>query len=207
MSPRETQPAISDLRLERYRLGELPARGTQAVASAARRRPGAARRGSPHSSGRTATSRRPTRRARWPTAVRRRARRPARPPWRMPLTAARARLARARHRRRHVPVHRGRRRHRLAAAASRRRRHDHQGRRRGVAGAPPPDGGRQRGAEPRRGGPPGRPDRIGYRASGRAYGAIVSIDGRGNLTQHLPADRRTGGRTPALGNSVPRFRV
>ena len=37
--------------------------------------------------------------------------------------------------------------------------------------------------------------RIGYRASGRAYGAIVSIDGRGMLTQHLPA---TGERSAAL---------
>jgi hypothetical protein len=37
--------------------------------------------------------------------------------------------------------------------------------------------------------------RIGYRASGHAYGAIVSLDGRGNLTQHLP---RTGDRSAAL---------
>lgn len=37
--------------------------------------------------------------------------------------------------------------------------------------------------------------RIGYRASGRAYGAVVSIDGRGTLTQHLPA---TGERSASL---------
>lgn len=37
--------------------------------------------------------------------------------------------------------------------------------------------------------------RIGYRASGGAYGAILSIDGRGTLTQHLP---RTGDRAAAL---------
>lgn len=37
--------------------------------------------------------------------------------------------------------------------------------------------------------------RIGYRASGRSYGAILSIDGRGTLTQHLP---RTGDRSAAL---------
>ena len=37
--------------------------------------------------------------------------------------------------------------------------------------------------------------RIGYRASGRSYGAILSIDGRGTLTQHLPS---TGDRSAAL---------
>jgi len=37
--------------------------------------------------------------------------------------------------------------------------------------------------------------RIGYRASGRSYGAILSIDGRGTLTQHLPG---TGDRSAAL---------
>jgi hypothetical protein len=37
--------------------------------------------------------------------------------------------------------------------------------------------------------------RIGYRAAGYAYGAIVSIDGRGNLTPHLP---RTGNRSATL---------
>ncbi len=37
--------------------------------------------------------------------------------------------------------------------------------------------------------------RIGYRAAGHPYGAILSIDGRGTLTQHLP---RTGERAAAL---------
>lgn len=37
--------------------------------------------------------------------------------------------------------------------------------------------------------------RVGYRASGRHFGAIVSIDGRGNLTAHLP---RTGERAAVL---------
>ena len=37
--------------------------------------------------------------------------------------------------------------------------------------------------------------RIGYRASGRPYGAILSIDGRGTLTQHLPG---SGDRAAAL---------
>lgn len=40
--------------------------------------------------------------------------------------------------------------------------------------------------------------RIGYRASGHSYGAILSIDGRGNVTQHLP---RTGDRAAALQSS------
>jgi anti-sigma-K factor RskA len=40
--------------------------------------------------------------------------------------------------------------------------------------------------------------RVGYRASGRGYGAILSIDGRGNLTQHLP---RTGDRAATLQRS------
>jgi hypothetical protein len=42
---------------------------------------------------------------------------------------------------------------------------------------------------------PGDQVRVGYRASGRAYGVILSIDGRGNLTQHLP---KAGGRSAAL---------
>ena len=38
--------------------------------------------------------------------------------------------------------------------------------------------------------------RVGYRAAGRAYGVILSIDGRGHVTMHLP----TGGdRAMALG--------
>ncbi len=42
---------------------------------------------------------------------------------------------------------------------------------------------------------PGDEIRVGYRASGHSYGAILSIDGRGNLTQHLP---RTGDRAALL---------
>lgn len=37
--------------------------------------------------------------------------------------------------------------------------------------------------------------RVGYRAAGHGYGVIVSIDGRGNLTSHLP---RAGDRAVAL---------
>lgn len=37
--------------------------------------------------------------------------------------------------------------------------------------------------------------RIGYRAAGHAYGAILSVDGRGTITQHLP---RTGDRAASL---------
>jgi len=37
--------------------------------------------------------------------------------------------------------------------------------------------------------------RIGYRAAGHAYGAIVSVDGAGSVTMHLPLD---GGRAAAL---------
>jgi hypothetical protein len=37
--------------------------------------------------------------------------------------------------------------------------------------------------------------RLGYRAAGRGYGAIVSTDGRGNVTLHLPA---SGGRAATL---------
>lgn len=40
--------------------------------------------------------------------------------------------------------------------------------------------------------------RIGYRAAGHAYGAILSVDGRGALTQHLP---RTGDRAATLQRS------
>ena len=42
---------------------------------------------------------------------------------------------------------------------------------------------------------PGDVVRVGYHAAGRAYGAIVSIDGRGTITRHLPAD---GTRSVAL---------
>jgi hypothetical protein len=42
---------------------------------------------------------------------------------------------------------------------------------------------------------PGDLVRVGYRAAGRAYGVILSIDGRGAVTLHLPAG---GGRAAAL---------
>jgi len=42
---------------------------------------------------------------------------------------------------------------------------------------------------------PGDVIRVGYHAAGRAYGAIVSIDGRGAVTMHLPSD---GTRAAAL---------
>ena len=38
--------------------------------------------------------------------------------------------------------------------------------------------------------------RVGYRAAGRAYGVILSIDGRGHITMHLPT---SGDRAMALG--------
>lgn len=44
--------------------------------------------------------------------------------------------------------------------------------------------------------------RIGYRAAGRPYGVILSIDGRGVLSQHLPG---TGGRAVALQPSGTAF--
>ena len=44
--------------------------------------------------------------------------------------------------------------------------------------------------------------RIGYRAAGRPYGAIFSIDGRGVLSQHLPG---TGERAVALQPSGTTF--
>jgi len=37
--------------------------------------------------------------------------------------------------------------------------------------------------------------RVGYRAAGRPYGTILSTDGNGNVTQHLP---RSGGRAVSL---------
>ena len=41
--------------------------------------------------------------------------------------------------------------------------------------------------------------RVGYRAAGRRYGAIVSIDGRGTVTMHLPS---VGTRSVALGHDA-----
>ena len=42
---------------------------------------------------------------------------------------------------------------------------------------------------------PGDLIRVGYRAAGHAFGVIVSTDGRGSVTQHLP---RSGGQAAAL---------
>jgi hypothetical protein len=42
---------------------------------------------------------------------------------------------------------------------------------------------------------PGDLIRVGYRAAGQAYGAIVSTDGHGSVTQHLPS---SGGRAASL---------
>ncbi len=42
---------------------------------------------------------------------------------------------------------------------------------------------------------PGDLIRVGYKAAGQAYGVIVSTDGHGSVTQHLP---RSGGRAAAL---------
>jgi hypothetical protein len=44
---------------------------------------------------------------------------------------------------------------------------------------------------------PGDLIRLGYRAAGRAYGVILSIDGRGSVTLHLPAG---GAQAAALDN-------
>jgi hypothetical protein len=38
---------------------------------------------------------------------------------------------------------------------------------------------------------PGDVVRVGYNASGRRYGVIVSLDGRGSVTRHLPAQGRS----------------
>jgi len=42
---------------------------------------------------------------------------------------------------------------------------------------------------------PGDLIRVGYRAAGRTFGVIVSTDGRGSVTQHLP---RSGGQAASL---------
>lgn len=55
------------------------------------------------------------------------------------------------------------------------------------------------GAEPLKPGAPVRPGdvlRIGYRAAGRPFGAIFSVDGLGNVTRHWPL---TGDRAARLG--------
>jgi len=39
--------------------------------------------------------------------------------------------------------------------------------------------------------------RVGYRAAGRRYGAILSIDGRGAVTRHLPREGREAARLAA----------
>ena len=125
--------------------------------------------------------------------------------WRMPSAAARAagprsgralarRACSSSQRRRHVRLRRGGRGVGLARAAApaTTRRSRAAARRRWCCIESVADGSEelQRGAVVRQ----GDEIRVGYRASGRAYGAILSIDGRGNLTQHLPRDRRPGSR-------------
>jgi len=44
--------------------------------------------------------------------------------------------------------------------------------------------------------------RVGYRAAGRTYGAIVSIDGRGAVTLHLPRQGARATRLPEGGETV-----
>jgi hypothetical protein len=191
MSPRETQPTVSDLRLERYRLEELPPGARQALAGLLADDPALARRlAALEESDRQIAAAHPAKEM--AEAIRRRARdgggrqehrpRPARPlAWLVPATVVAS-----------VCI--------VAVAAS-------------VYFRPPVDdttikGGGDaslvihrrvgegseelsRGAMVRQ----GDNVRIGYRASGRSYGVILSIDGRGSLTQHLP---RTGEQAAAL---------
>jgi hypothetical protein len=192
MSPGETQPMISDIRLERYRLGELPAAERRAIAD---RLVGdealQARLSLLEQSDCEIAERYPGREM--APAIRRRASALEFQEGRSAGGRARAWLVPASVVATCVCV--------MVVAASLWIRQ------------PPPDettikgGGEpslvihrrvgegseelKRGAAARR----GDEVRIGYRASGRRYGAVFSIDGRGNLTQHLPA---TGDRSAAL---------
>jgi len=49
---------------------------------------------------------------------------------------------------------------------------------------------------------PGDLIRLGYRAAGRGYGVILSIDGRGGVTLHLPPNGGTAAALDRHGNAV-----
>jgi hypothetical protein len=190
MSARETKPTISDVRLERYRLGELRPDEREAIDARLAEDPALRRRLSDleRSDGEIAAA--------YPAhemaeAVRRRARETA-PPARRAAERSRSWLVPAGVVATLVCV--------TAVAAS-----IWFGR---FSGDETPKGGGdsslvlhrrlndgseelKRGAVVRQ----GDQIRIGYRASGRRYGAILSIDGRGTLTQHLPG---TGDRAAEL---------
>ena len=173
MSTRETQPMVSDVRLERYRLGELPLEEQQAVAARLA--------GDPALRHRLFRLERSDEEiaATYPAhqvanAIRRRAAPPPRA-WLVPLSLVATCVC-------------------IAAVAASvwlvRPRGDDTTIKGGseaslVLYRKLADGSEalKRGAVVRQ----GDEIRVGYRASGRAYGAILSIDGRGNLTQHLPA--------------------
>jgi hypothetical protein len=182
MSPRDTRPPIPDVRLERYRLGELPAAERESITARLADDPGLRERLArlDRSDAEIASA--------YPTQtltqmIRRRALQPEtagqasavpRRSWLVPaavMAACACVAAIAVTIWQHAPVaddttiKSGR----DASLVLHRR----------VA-----DGSE----ELRRGAPARQGDevRIGYRAAGRRYGAILSIDGRGTLTQHLP---------------------
>jgi hypothetical protein len=189
MSPRDTQPTISALLLERYRLGELPADERRTVADRLASDPDLRRRledlersdrkiAATHPAGEMAAAirRRALASGNRPAAARRR---PG--PWLVPASVVAVSAC-------------------LVVAASL------WVRRPGVEDTTIKGGEAslvlhrrtEGGSEPLSRGAVARQGdqiRVGYRASHRRYGAILSIDGRGAITQHLP---RTGERAVAL---------
>jgi hypothetical protein len=190
MSRRETQPTISDVRLERYRLGELLPEDQQAVAACLAADPALGERlAGLERSDRDIAAAYPAQEM--AEAVRRRARESVQAParrdgrrraWLVPASVVATCVCL------------------MAVAGSwllRPAREDTTMKGGGDASLVlhrrVADGSEElaRGTLVRQ----GEQVRIGYRASGRAYGAILSIDGRGNLTQHLPS---TGERAAGL---------
>ena len=192
MSRAETQPTLSDVQLERYRLGELPPDELEAIAARLADDPALRQRLSAlEQSDREIATALPS--AEMAAAIRRRSGEPATawpPPtarrpraWLVPVGVAAACVC-------------------VAAVAA-------------TLVLRPPAGDETtikgtgdaslvlhrkvtEGSEELRDGAVARPGdqiRIGYRASGRSQGAILSIDGRGTLTQHLPG---TGDRSARL---------
>jgi hypothetical protein len=189
MSPRVTQPTIANLRLERYRLGEVTAEERQAVADRLETDPDLQRRlaeldrsdrdiaaAYPAGGMAEAVRRRALASGARPPAARRRA-----VSWLVPASivatvaclVAAASLWVLRPVVEDTTIKGG-----GASLVLHRR----------VEGGSEPLG---RGAVARQ----GDQIRVGYRASHRRYGAILSIDGRGTVTQHLP---RAGDRAVAL---------
>jgi len=176
-----TEPRIPDITLERYRLGELPAADAARIDDLAEREPDlrtrlAALEQSDAEIRRTAVIRPPAAGA--PTSLRR-----SRARWLIPVVAGLAAAL-------------------FVVAVTPRTQERADDRIKGLRPALALFRRTPSGSESLADGAVARPGdlvRVGYRAAGHGYGVIFSIDGRGNLTMHLPI---AGDRAAPLGRDA-----